>query len=79
MDSKATLYGVGGLVLGVILTMLIGMAGMMGGMGRMMGNMCGDQSSVESFDINHVTNQQASAQNHSEKQAKAGLSGVDRW
>lgn len=79
MDSKATLYGVEGLVLGVILTILIGMAGMMGGMGRMMRNMCGYQGSVESPDINHVTNQQASAQDYPEKQAEAGLEGVDQW
>ena len=62
MDSKAALYGVGGLVLGVILTILIGMAGMagmMGGMGRMMmGNMCGYQGSVESLSAYHVTNLQ---------------------
>ena len=59
MDSKAALYGVGGLVLGIILTILIGMAGMMGGMGRMMmRNMCGYQGSVESPSANHVTNQQ---------------------
>lgn len=58
MDSKAALYGVGGLILGVILTILIGAAGM-GGMGRMMmRNMCGYQSSVESPSANHVTNQQ---------------------
>lgn len=79
MDSKATLYGVGGLVLGVILTTVIGMAGMMGGMGRMMRNMCGDQGSVESPDVSHVTNQQASAQAYPEKPAEAGLEGVDRW
>ncbi|MGB7441517.1 MAG: hypothetical protein WA919_10645 [Coleofasciculaceae cyanobacterium] len=55
MDSKAALYGVGGLVLGIILTILIGMAGM----GRMMmRNMCGYQGSVESPSANHVTNQQ---------------------
>lgn len=63
MDSKAVLYGVGGLVLGVILTFLIGaagMAGMMGGMGRMMmRDMCDYQGSVESPDANQMTNQQA--------------------
>lgn len=61
MDSKAALYGVGGLILGVILTILIGaagMAGMMGGMGRMMmRNMCGYQGFVESPGTNYVTNQ----------------------
>jgi hypothetical protein len=61
MDSKAALYGVGGLVLGVVLTILIGvagMAGMMGGMGRMMmRNMCGYQGSVESPDANYTANQ----------------------
>jgi len=48
MDNKAVLYGIGGLITGILLTLLVGGIGMRSSMGRMMmRNMCGRRGAVE--------------------------------